>query len=111
LPITALSIGPGCVIVGAGYSSGFQAFSGQECMLTFPEGSRRLRVEGLSVYAPRNGTLTQAIEIDLRGVDVVTGRYALYHFEGDGDPPGPVPDDPCPPNPGAQHGPGLVAQP
>jgi hypothetical protein len=110
-PLTAFSIGPKCVVAGTGHSSDFQAFAGQECTLTFPEGSRRLRVEGFSVDAGPRGAINEAIAIDLRGIDVATGHYALYHFEGGGDSPGPAPDDPCPAVTAAHLGPALAARP
>jgi hypothetical protein len=100
------------VIAGTGHGPDFEAFSGQECTLTFPEGTRRLRVEGLWVDSGRGTTINEAVAIDLRGADVATGRYALYHFEGAADAPGTaVPDDPCPAIKGAHHGQGLVARP
>jgi hypothetical protein len=111
-PITALSLGPGCVIVGTGHGPDFEAFGGQECTLTFPEGTRRFRVEGFSVDPGRGATINEAVAIDLRGADIATGRYALYHFEGAADAPDTtVPDDPCPAFKRAHRGPGLVARP
>jgi hypothetical protein len=110
-PITALSIGPACVVVGTGHTEGFQAFPGQECTLTFPEGSRRIRVEGFWVGSAWRSTVNDSIVIDMRGADVATGHYALYHFEGAGDSSDAAPADPCEASPLAHPRPGLVARP
>lgn len=92
-PVTALSFGDGCVVGGLGEGPDFQPFPGQECTLPFPEGARRIGVDGLTVGAH---ALAGGIAIDLRGTDLATGRYVLYHFDGMSDQPGPVPEDPCP---------------
>jgi hypothetical protein len=108
--VTAISFGAGCVVAGEGYGVAFQAYSGQECTLSFPEGPRRLRLEAFSVSVPPHGLVRESIRIDLSGVDPATGRYAAFHFDGSADQPGPVPDDPCP-TVEAHLGPGLVARP
>jgi hypothetical protein len=109
--VAAFSLGAGCVIAGTGAGLDFRAFSGQDCTLNFPEGPRRLSVDAFAISVPPGNVIGEAIAIDMRGTDRATGRSSLYHFDGQGDQPGPVPDDPCPAVAAAGLGPSPSAGP
>jgi hypothetical protein len=101
---TMLAIGDQCIIDGVvGIGGGFQPEAGGICVLTFPDGERRLRVsdaiirhgEATPGFVAPSGALPwfatsgirafsdpAYIEVQLSGVDEGSGQLALYRFFG-----------------------------